>query len=104
MTEFMRRIISRLEPIIDVQILEPKESIVREVSLLKTRRLTEVEMSNVIKRVQSAGGRILELKDGAIIAEVSGDHEEVEQLISSLGNDILKEVARSGQVYISKEI
>jgi len=47
---------------------------------------------------------VLESKGGVLIAELSGGHEDIEKVIRSLGPKVLKEVARSGQVLISREI
>ena len=102
MAEFMRRVVTRLEPIVDVEVLDPERSIVREVSLLKTRRLDERELLEAVQKIEQARGRVLDLKGNILIAELSGDHEEVESVIKSFSPDVLKEVARSGQVYISK--
>ena len=102
MADFMRKVIARLEPIVDVEVIEPERSIAREVSLLKTRRLEEREMLEVVQKVEQAGGRVLDLKGNVLIAELSGEHEEVERVIKSFGSDVLREVARSGQVYIAK--
>lgn len=103
MAELMRRVIARLEPIMEVEVIDPEQSIVREVALLKTRKLDEKEMLRIMQRVEQRGGRILESKGGVLIAELSGKHDDVESVIKSIGPDVLKEVARSGQVLMSRE-
>jgi acetolactate synthase-1/3 small subunit len=102
MTSFMQRILMRLEPIVEVQVLEPENSVAREICLFKTKRLGEEEMSEAIRLIQSSGGKVLEIREGGLIGEMGGSHEEVEKLLSSLGSERLKEVARSGQVYLSR--
>lgn len=104
MAEFMHRVLSRSEPIIDVEVIEPERSIVREVALLKTKKLEDKKILEVIHQVERAGGRVLDSKGGVLIAELSGEHDEIEKVIKSLGPEALKEVARSGQVLISREI
>jgi len=104
MAEFMHRVLSRSEPIIDVEVIEPERSIVREVALLKTKKLDDKRIWEVIQKVEQAGGRVLESKGGVLIAELSGEHDEIEKVIKALGPEALKEVARSGQVLISREI
>lgn len=103
MAEFMRRVLARSEPIVDVEVIEPERSIVREVALLKTKRLDEKQLWKVVQEVERAGGRVLETKNGALIAELSGEHDEIERVVMALGPDVLKEVARSGQVLIARE-
>lgn len=102
MAEFMRRVLVRLEPIVDVEVIEPERSIVREVTLLKTRKLNKKQLWQMVQQVERAGGRVLESKGNMVIAELSGEHDEIERVIKTLGPKILKEVARSGQVLISR--
>jgi len=103
MAELMRRVLARSEPIVDVEVIEPEKSIVREVALLKTKRLDDKAMWQVVQKVERAGGRVVDSKNGVLIAELSGQHEEIERVVEALGPDVLKEVARSGQVLMSRE-
>ena len=103
LTEFMRRVLVRAEPIIDVEVIEPERSIVREVALLKTKKLDEKQLLKVVQQVERAGGRVLDSNDNVLIIELSGSHDEIEEVVMGLGSDILKEVARSGQVLISRK-
>ena len=103
MAGLMRRVLARSEPIVDVEVIEPERSIVREVALLKTKKLDDKTMWQVVQNVEKAGGRVVELKNGVMVAELCGGHEEIERVIEELGPDVLKEVARSGQVLISRE-
>lgn len=104
MAELMRRVLSRSEPVVDVEVIEPERSIVREVALLKTRKLNEKQLLQVMQQIEQAGGQVLESKDNVVIAELSGEHDEIERTIEALGPKLLKEVARSGQVLISREV
>ncbi|MDI6642961.1 MAG: acetolactate synthase small subunit [Candidatus Hodarchaeaceae archaeon] len=103
MAEFMRRVLARSEPIVDVEVIEPERSIVREVALLKTRKLDDKKMWEAVQQIERAGGRVLESKGGVLVAELSGEHDEIERVVTVLGPEVLKEVARSGQVLISRE-
>jgi acetolactate synthase-1/3 small subunit len=103
LAELMRRVLVRSEPIVDVEVIEPEHSIVREVALLKTKKLDDKTMWQVVQRVEKAGGRVVDLKNGVLIAELSGEHEEIERVVEALGPEVLREVARSGQVLISRE-
>ncbi|MDI6884397.1 MAG: acetolactate synthase small subunit [Hadesarchaea archaeon] len=103
MAEFMRRVLARSEPIVDVEVIEPERSIVREVALLKTRKLDDNKMWEAVQQIERAGGRVLESKGGVLVAELSGEHDEIERVVTVLGPEVLKEVARSGQVLISRE-
>ncbi|MFB0499984.1 MAG: acetolactate synthase small subunit [Candidatus Hadarchaeaceae archaeon] len=102
MAEFMRRVLVRVEPIVSVEVIEPERSIVREVTLLKTKKLNKKQLLNMVQQIERVGGRVLESKNNMVIAELSGEHDEIERVINALGPKILKEVARSGQVLISR--
>jgi acetolactate synthase-1/3 small subunit len=103
LAELMRRVIARMTPIVDVEVLDPARSVIREVALLKTRRLSEKAMWETLNQIERVGGRVLEVRDNALIAEVYGTHERIEEILKMLGPKILREVARSGQVLISRE-
>ncbi len=103
LAELMCRIVERSEPVVDVEVIEPERSIVREIALLKTKKLGEKKMWQIAQQIEKAGGRVLETKGGVLIAELSGEHDEIERVIKELGEEVLKEVARSGQVLISRE-
>ena len=61
------------------------------------------EKEDTLYRIEENGGRILEVKEDAVIAEIHGDHERIENVVNELGEDVLEEVVRSGQVYISRQ-
>jgi acetolactate synthase-1/3 small subunit len=104
MADFLRRVLLRLTQVIDVDPLAEETSVVREIALLKTKPLSEDDRGKVLHEIEKVGGRVLEVRDNALIAEVHGDHERIERVIQSLGSKMLKEVARSGQVLISRKM
>jgi acetolactate synthase-1/3 small subunit len=104
LAEFMRRLLVRMTPVIEVEVLDPERSIVREVALLKTHKLKDEESLQVLKEIDRIGGRVLEFKNNALVVEVYGDPERIEQVVKALGPGILKSVARSGAVLISREM
>lgn len=104
MAEFMRKLLARSEPIEAVEVIDPENSVVRVVALLKTKKLADEEHWRVVEKIERGGGKIVDTMEGVIIAEVSGNYEEVERVINSLGPDVLQEVARSGRVYISRRV
>jgi acetolactate synthase-1/3 small subunit len=104
MAELMKKVLARLEPIVSVEAIDPEKSVVREVALIKTHKLENQLHWKIVEQIERAGGKIVDSKDGAIIAEISGETTLIENLISSLGPNIIKEIARSGQVYLSTEV
>ncbi|MFW5912316.1 MAG: acetolactate synthase small subunit [Candidatus Hadarchaeota archaeon] len=103
MAEFIRKVIERLTQVIEVEVLRGETSVVREIALIKTKPLQGKEKEETLLRIEEIGGRVLEVKKDAIIAEVHGDHDRIERILNELGDEVLEEVARSGQVYMSKK-
>lgn len=103
MAKFLEEVLKRLTQVINVEALKEQTSIVREIALLKTKSLQGEEKERTLRRIDEIGGSVLEVKGDAVIAEIHGDHERLESIIQDLGSDVLKEVARSGQVYVSRE-
>ncbi len=101
-TEYLRKVLERLIPVISVEVIDPARAAVREVALLKSRRLDDRETMEFVQKVEERSGRMLEIKEGVAIAELSGEHSKVEEAVKEL-SPYLKEVARSGQVYLSRE-
>lgn len=104
LTELMRRLLLRMVPVLDVQVLDPEKSIVREVALIKTRKLDEEKILKVLNQIDKVGGRVLEFRNNSLVAEVYGDPERIREVLGALGSNVLKEVVRSGQVLISREM
>jgi acetolactate synthase-1/3 small subunit len=104
MAEFMQKVLARLEPILSVEAIDQSNSVVRVVALIKTKKLVGKDHWDVVNKIERAGGKIVDTKEGAIVAEVSGAPEEVERIINALGPQVITEVARSGRVYVSKNI
>jgi len=103
MSNFLLKVLERLTEVKEVNPLRGETSLVREIALLKTKPLAGEDKEKTLLRIEEIGGRVLEVKEDAIIAEIHGDHERIENVIQDLGDEVLEEVARSGQVYISKQ-
>ncbi len=103
MANFLRKVLERLEQVKKVKPLREETNVVREIALLKTKPLEGEKKEETLYKIEEIGGRILEVQGSAIIAEIHGDHKRIENLIEDLGPDTFEEVARSGQVHISKK-
>ncbi|MEM2418836.1 MAG: acetolactate synthase small subunit, partial [Candidatus Hadarchaeales archaeon] len=82
--EHMRKVLERLIPIIQVEIIDPSRAVVREVALLKTRRMEERELMEFVEKLERTGGKMIEIKDGVATAELSGEHFKVEEAVREL--------------------
>lgn len=103
MADFLREVLERLTQIIEVEPLREETSIVREIALLKTKPLEGEKKEETLHRIEEIGGRVLEVQGDAVIAEIHGDHQRIENVIQDLGPETFEEVARSGQVFISRK-
>lgn len=103
MADFLQKVLERLTQVIEVEPLRGETSIVREIALLKTKPLKGDKKEKTLRRIEEIGGRVLEVQGDAVIAEIHGDHDRIENVIQDLGEETFEEVARSGQVYISKK-
>lgn len=103
MADFLRKVLERLIQVIEVEPLRGETSIVREIALLKTKPLKGDKKEETLRRIEEIGGRILEVQGDAVIAEIHGDHDRIENVLQDLGEETFEEVARSGQVYVSKK-
>lgn len=103
MADYLKKVLERLIQVIEVEPLREETSLVREIALLKTKPLEGDKKEETLYRIEEIGGRILEVQGDAVIAEIHGDHERIEKIIQDLGPETFEEVARSGQVYISKK-
>lgn len=103
MADFLRKVLERLTQIIEVEPIQEETSLVREIALLKTKPLKGDKKEETLRRIEEIGGRILEVQGDAVIAEIHGDHERIENLLQDLDSEIFEEVARSGQVFVSRK-
>ena len=104
MADYLYHVILRLTQVVDVERLAEETSIVREIALLKTKPLSEKDRTEALHQIEKVGGRVLQVSGDSIIAEIHGTHGRIERVIQSLGSKVLKEVARSGQVLISRKV
>ncbi len=102
MAKYLYQVIMRLNQVIEVEQLDESTSIVREIALIKTKPLSQAEQAETLHEIERVGGRVLQIAGKSIIAELHGHHARIERIIQNLGSKKLKEVARSGQVFISR--
>ena len=103
MANFLKKVLERLEQVKKVNPLREETNIVREIALLKTKPLEGKKKEKTLYKIEETGGRILEVQGDAIIAEIHGDHKRIDNIIEELGSETFEEIARSGQVHISKK-
>jgi acetolactate synthase-1/3 small subunit len=91
----------RLIDVLKVQDVTSEPTIGHELALVKVRA-TEANRAEVIKLVELSKGRIVDVADGSVIAEVTGTEEEVDAFAGLVRTYGIKEMVRTGAVVMSR--
>jgi acetolactate synthase-1/3 small subunit len=91
----------RLIDVVKVQDVTSEPTVEHELALVKIRA-TEANRAEVVKVVELARGRILDLGLESIIVEVSGSEAEVDSFVGLVRTFGIKELVRTGAVVMSR--
>jgi acetolactate synthase-1/3 small subunit len=91
----------RLIDVVKVQDVTSEPTVEHELALVKVRA-TDANRAEVVKVVELARGRILDLGPESVIAEVTGSETEVDSFIALLRTFGIKELVRTGAVVMSR--
>jgi acetolactate synthase-1/3 small subunit len=95
----IEQVVKQLRKIIDVvkvSILNPSESVIREMALIKIHTSNAQTRSEVIQYANIFRGHIVDVAQESITVEVTGDREKIDAFIDIVRPFGLKEVARTG--------
>lgn len=102
-TSKLPQIISQLKKIIEiieVKIVDPNNSLEREVALIKLIR--PENLSELLSLVQVFGSRVINLNDENLIIEITGNPQKINNFLSLLKSYQILELGRSGGVAMEK--
>ncbi|HLX33678.1 MAG TPA: acetolactate synthase small subunit [Candidatus Limnocylindrales bacterium] len=91
----------RLIDVVKVQDVTSEPTVEHELALVKVRA-TDANRSEVVKVVELARGRILDLGPESVIVEVSGTETEVDAFLGLVRTFGIKELVRTGAVVMSR--
>jgi acetolactate synthase I/III small subunit len=91
----------RLIDVLKVQDVTAEPTVEHELALIKLR-VTDANRAEVLKVIELARGRVLDVAAEAIIAEVSGSEAEVDDFIAVIRGFGIKELVRTGAVVMAR--
>ena len=91
----------RLIDVLKVQDVTAEATIGQELALVKIRA-TESTRGEVLKLVELSKGRVLDVADEAIVAEVTGPEADVDTFVGLVRGYGIKELVRTGAVVMSR--
>jgi acetolactate synthase I/III small subunit len=91
----------RLIDVLKVQDVTSEPTIGHELALVKIRA-TEANRGDVLKLVELSKGRVLDVADDAVIAEVTGPEADVDAFVALVRSYGIKELVRTGAVVMSR--
>jgi len=101
----LEQIIKHLNKQIDVVKvidLDPKNSVKRELALIKVKSDNEKTRSEVIQYTNIFRGKIIDVATTTLTIEITGDPEKINALIALLKGFGIKKIARTGPTAISR--
>ena len=94
--------LNKLIDVIKVSVLDPKSSVVREMSLIKIHAPDSKTRSDIMNYVSVFRGSIVDISPDSLIVETTGDSEKINAFINLVKNFGIKEIARTGITALSR--
>jgi acetolactate synthase I/III small subunit len=91
----------RLIDVLKVQDVTSESTIGQELALVKIRA-TEATRGEVLKLVELSKGRVLDVADDSIVAEVTGPESDIDNFVALVRGYGIKELVRTGAVVMSR--
>jgi acetolactate synthase-1/3 small subunit len=91
----------RLIDVLKVQDVTAEPTVEHELALIKLR-VTDASRAEILKVIELARGRVLDVAAEAVIAEVSGTEAEVDAFIAVVRGFGVKELVRTGAVVMAR--
>src|SRR5579864_6895187 len=93
--------LGRLEEVWAVKSVKSSDVVRRELALIKLRENAEfAELVSAI--IRSGAAQLIERSGGAVILEIVGEVDEVNDMVGSLPPDSILEIARAGQLVMAR--
>ena len=91
----------RLIDVLKVQDVTAEPTVEHELALVKVR-VTEGVRGEVLRLIELARGRVLDVSPEAVIAEISGSEAEVDAFVAVVRSFGIKELVRTGAVVMAR--
>jgi acetolactate synthase-1/3 small subunit len=93
----------RLIDVLKVQDVTAEPTIEHELALVKIRA-TESNRDEILRVVDMSRGRVVDLVEGSVIAEVTGTETEIDAFVALVRTYGIKELVRTGAVVMSRGV
>jgi acetolactate synthase I/III small subunit len=91
----------RLIDVLKVQDVTAEPTIEHELALVKIRA-TDAKRAEILKLVELAKGRVIDLAPDALVAEITGSEAEIDTFVGLVRGYGIKELVRTGAVVMSR--
>ena len=91
----------RLIDVLKVQDVTAEPTVEHELALVKIRA-TESNRDEILRFVELSRGRVVDLVEGSVIAEVTGTESEIDTFVSLVRTYGIKELVRTGAVVMAR--
>jgi len=91
----------RLIDVLKVQDVTAEPTVQQELALVKIRA-TESNRDEILRFVELSRGRVVDLVEGSVIAEVTGTEGEIDTFVSLVRTYGIKELVRTGAVVMAR--
>ena len=93
---------NKLIDVVKVSILDPKNTVARELALVKVNTLEARVRSDVINYTEIFKGHVVDVAHDSLIVEITGDSEKINAFIDLMRPFGVKEIARTGITALSR--
>jgi acetolactate synthase-1/3 small subunit len=91
----------RLIDVLKVQDVTSEPTIEHELALVKVRA-SDTNRDEILRLVELSRGRVVDLVDGSVIAEVTGTESEIDTFVALVRTYGIKELVRTGAVVMAR--
>ncbi len=94
--------LAKLIDVIKIVRLEPKCSVVRELALIKVNAPDQRARADLMNFVQIFRGKVVDVGDGTLTIEVTGDPDKIDAFIKIVSTFGIKDISRTGVTAIPR--
>jgi acetolactate synthase-1/3 small subunit len=94
--------LAKLIDVIKIARLEHKKSVVRELALIKVNAPDQRARSDLMNFVQIFRGRVVDVGDGTLTIEVTGDPDKIDAFIKVVSTFGIRDISRTGVTAIPR--
>ncbi|MCR5144073.1 MAG: acetolactate synthase small subunit [Lachnospiraceae bacterium] len=94
--------VAKLEDVVDIKVLEPNNSISRELMMVKISYKSN-EINNITALVKDIyHGKIVDIQQDSMLIEITGNPDKLQSFLDMLGDNEILELARTGVTGLSR--